>query len=68
VHILSVEQEIVLYCSLSTPEEDDGMVRHGPYRAYMCTSPQYIPGRGVRKYKTALKNLIPIRKKARFVY
>ncbi|XP_021928372.1 multidrug resistance-associated protein 5-like isoform X2 [Zootermopsis nevadensis] len=43
----------------------EGSIRHGPYRAYVRTSPQYIPGHGVRKYKTALKNLIPVRKKAK---
>jgi hypothetical protein len=58
---------MMFYCSLGIPEEDGSVVTHGPYRAYMCTSPQYIPGRGIRKYKTALKNLIPVRKKARFV-
>jgi len=43
------------------------MVRPGPYRDYVRALPQYIPGHGVRRYKTALKNLIPVRKKARFV-
>ncbi|XP_023713114.1 multidrug resistance-associated protein 5 isoform X5 [Cryptotermes secundus] len=50
----------------SIPKEGGGsMVRHGPYRAYVYAPPQYTPGRGIRKYKTALKNLIPVRKEAR---
>jgi hypothetical protein len=64
---LSAGQEIVFCCSFSSPREGGSMVTHGPYRAYVCASPQYTPGRGIRKYKTALKNLIPIRKEARFV-
>lgn len=51
--------------SLIIPNAGSGTVRHGPYRAYVRASPQYIPGHGVRKYKPALKNLIPVRKKAR---
>lgn len=67
--ILNAGQEIVFCCSVrSLPREGGGsMVRHGPYRAYVYASPQYTPGRGIRKYKTALKNLIPVRKEARFV-
>lgn len=67
IHTLSVEQHSFLYCSFSVPTAEGNVIRHGPYRAYVRTSPQYIPGHGIRKYKTALKNLIPIRKKARSV-
>jgi hypothetical protein len=49
------------------PNPGSSTVQHGPYRAYVRALPQYIPGHGVWKYKTALKNLIPVRKKARFV-
>nr|CAD7442232.1 unnamed protein product [Timema bartmani] len=36
-----------------------------PYRPYMRTTPQYIPGRGMARYLPALKNLIPVRRKPR---
>nr|CAD7428537.1 unnamed protein product [Timema monikensis] len=36
-----------------------------PYRPYMRTTPQYIPGRGMARYLPALKNLIPVRRKQR---
>ena len=49
-----------------TGEED--AVKHGPYRAYVRTTPQYIPSHGVRRYKHALKSLIPVRRVPRFVY
>ncbi|GFG38298.1 hypothetical protein Cfor_11595 [Coptotermes formosanus] len=51
--------------SLIIPNAGSSTARHGPYRAYVRASPQYIPSHGIRKYKTTLKNLIPIRKKAR---
>jgi len=51
--------------SLIIPNAGSGTVRHGPYRPYVRALPQYIPGHGVMRYKTALKNLIPVRKKAR---
>ncbi|GLH09507.1 Multidrug resistance-associated protein 1 [Gryllus bimaculatus] len=33
-----------------------------PYREYMETAPQYIPGQGISRYMSSLKNLIPVRK------
>ena len=49
-----------------TGEED--IVKHSPYRAYVRTTPQYIPSHGVRRYKSALKSLIPVRRKPRFAF
>ncbi|XP_066994509.2 ATP-binding cassette sub-family C member 5 isoform X2 [Anabrus simplex] len=40
---------------------DRGTLKLSPYRAYVETSPQYIPGRGIARYHASLKNLIPIR-------
>lgn len=51
--------------SLIIPNAESGKVRHGLYRPYVRALPQYNPGHGVTRYKTALKNLIPVRKKAR---
>ncbi|XP_063238702.1 ATP-binding cassette sub-family C member 5-like isoform X1 [Bacillus rossius redtenbacheri] len=36
-----------------------------PYRPYLRTTAQYIPGQRFSRYRNALKNLIPVRKKQR---
>ncbi|XP_069692470.1 ATP-binding cassette sub-family C member 5-like isoform X3 [Periplaneta americana] len=62
-----LEESTPMHRNISGDRLDDGSgaTKQAPYRAYTRTSPQYISGHGVGKYKTALKNLIPIRKNAR---
>ncbi|KAK7871844.1 hypothetical protein R5R35_006438 [Gryllus longicercus] len=57
---------VTMHTSNSVPESIEEFLEvplnSVPYREYMETAPQYIPGQGISRYMSSLKNLIPVRK------